>query len=297
MLWIDRVRWMVCGVVLALACQAMPAASQQPGVPAGSPGTSTAPGQSPNRVAPPAGNQRLPDSVFFTLDRNRDNAIDKSELATPEAAGYRSQLAEADRDGNGFITKEEFSQLGQLPFYRDVKTAAAILLVLCFAAFCLFLDGLLDPDHRDYFIYSIAAMAAFGVLSFLVGRSWFLTERPYLAFVALAPAVLIGLAFVFGATREKEEAPEGPKGPVVYKVGKGTSGTQPAKPASGPGTKKSGPPARTPRPAPIPRPPVPERRPQTPPRSAPPRPPGTPPIGPQRPPGSSPPGSKPPPSR
>jgi hypothetical protein len=215
--------------------------------------------------------------VFLMLDRNHDKQLTEAELTTPDAGPYASKLKEADRDGNNRITFEEFSRLGEVPLYRDPRAAAAILLVLAFAAFCMFLDGLVDPDHRDYFWLAIAGMTASVGLVFVVAKPWFLEQPPYLGYVAGATVVLIIAAFIFGATKEKEEVAAAPTGPVVYQVGKkpGETASTAGKPGQPP-PRKPPPPVRTPSP---PRP-----APSTPP--TPPRPPGNrPPGGPKPPPG------------
>jgi hypothetical protein len=235
----------------------------------------------------------LPESVFLKLDKNHDKVIGDSELTSPEAAPYAAKLKQADRDGNNRVTWEEFNRMGEVPLYRDPRTAAALLLILGFGAYCLFLDGLFDPDHRDYFWLSIAGVVVCAGSAYLLGKSWFLEQAPFLGYVAVAPALLIMIATLFGATQEKEEAPAGPAGPVVYQVGKKAGDTASGAAKSGQPPRKPSPPVRTPRPAPLPRPAVPERRPPTTPkpaapRATPPRPPGTrPPGGPKPPPGKS----------
>jgi len=264
--------------------------AQQPTTPGPSgPLTSeTQPGSAGTTPKKPASwKDRLTDSLFLRLDKDHDRAIDEKELKSTDAAPYRDDLKSADRDDNGKITQEEFRRIGEVPFYRDVKSVAAILLLLAFAGFCMFMDGLLEPDRRDYFLWSIAGSVALAGLAYLCAQSWFFAGKPFLGFVAAVPVLVVVLAFLMGATKEKEE-PAVPAGPVVYTVGaKPPAGGTPAqKPGQPAGPRKSTAPIRTPRPAPLPRPPVPERRPQTPPRSQPPRPPGpaTPGSGPKPPP-------------
>lgn len=228
---------------------------------------------------------RLTDSLFLTLDKNHDKMIDEAELKSEEAARYRDDLKSADRDGSGKISLEEYRRIGEVPFYRDIKTVAAVLLTLSFACFCVFLDGLLEPDRRDYFLLTIGGSVVLAGLAYLFATEWYLNAEPFLGFVAAIPLLVIVLAFLTGATKEKEEE-VAPSGPVVYKVGKPTAeGTPAPKPGQPAAPRKSTAPIRTPRPAPLPRPPVPERRPQSPPRAQPPRPSGPPPgSGPKPPP-------------
>jgi hypothetical protein len=284
----------MCAIVLFLAQPAV--AFQATPDSAAASGTSSAtqlPATTPASAA--AKGDKLPDTVFLRLDKNHDKTIADLELSAKEAVPYAAQLKKADVDGNNRVTWEEFSRLGELPLYRDIRTVAAILLVLGFGAFCLFLDGLFDPEHRDYFWLSLVGTIACVALGFLAGRSWFLQGVPYLAFVAGASLVVIVVAALFGAMREREEPEAAPTGPVVYQVGKPTGtkpgGTKPGAPAA---PRKPAPPVRTPRPAPMPRPPVPERRPsakpEATPRPAPPRPPSSrppPPGGPKPPPTKS----------
>jgi hypothetical protein len=236
----------------------------------------------------------LPDSVFLMLDKNHDKVLSESELNSPEAAPYSAKLRQADRDGNNVVTLEEFGQLGEVPFYRDPRTAAAILLIVGFGAYCMFLDGLFDPDHRDYFWLSIGVMALGAGLAFFVTKPWFLEQSPYLGYVAVAPVLFIVAAMLFGATKEKEEPTAAPTGPVVYQVGKKTGDTSAGATKTGQTPRKPAPPVRTIRPAPMPRPPVPERRPQASPKPVPPKPTTPPPSTPPRPPGTRPPGTRPP---
>lgn len=232
-------------------------------------------------------NGKPPDLLFQKLDKNHDKKIDKTELASPDVGPYRSKLEKADRNRDGMITKEEFDRADEVPFYSDPLTLAALFLIAGFASFCLFLDGLLEPDRRDYFLLAIGGSVLCVGLAYLFGSRWFLGESPYLAFVAVAPAVLIVLALITGVTQAQEEQPVVPSGETVYKVGKtpSTSGTASQKPAQQP--RRAAPPVRTPRPAPMPRPEVPERRPSAAPRPSPPRPsgPSLPPAGPKPPPG------------
>lgn len=288
------VRWLSFGVALSatmlwLALSA--AVAQQPtpsgpGVSPGAPAAATQPTSPGAASKPPASTDRLTDSLFQRLNKNHDKVIDETELKSTEAAPYRDELKSADRDNNGKITQEEFRRAGEIPFYRDPRSAAAVLLVLGFACFCMFLDGLLEPERRDYFLLTIAGSVLLAGLAYLFAPNWFLDadakpHHPYLGFVAAVPVLVIVLAFLTGATKEKEEQPAAPAGPVVYKVGAkpttaGAPAQKPGQPPPGqPATaRKPAAPVRTPRPAPLPRPPVPERRPPTPPRSQPPRPPG-----------------------
>ena len=278
------VRWLAFGVwvsAMMLWLAASDAVAQQP-TPPGPVGTAssinaeTQPGAAGATAKKSASwKDRLTDSLFLRLDKNHDKVIDETELKSTDAAPYRDDLKAADRDGNAKTTLEEFRRIGEVPFYRDVKSVAAILLLLAFASFCMFLDGLLEPDRRDYFLWSIAGSVALAGLAYLCAQSWFFAGKPFLGFVAAVPVLVVVVAFLMGATKEKEE-PTVPAGPIVYKVGakpaaEGTPAQKPGQPAI---PRKSTAPIRTPRPAPVPRPPVPERRPQTPPRSQPPRPPG-----------------------
>lgn len=269
-----------------------PSIAQQPQPPATGPNasaTSDAGTSSSQHSTKSAGaKERIPESVFQKLDKNHDKVLTEPELNTPEAAPYASRIWDADRDGNKRITLEEFNRLDETPIYRDPRTAAVLLLIIGFGAFCLFLDGLFDPEHRDYFLWSAVGALVCVALSFVLGRAWFLEQPPYIAYVAVVPAVVILVAVVAGATREQEAPPAAPTGPVVYQVGKPTGPT--AKPGAGGQPPRRTPPPRTPRPPPMARPPVPERRPpstgQPPPRPTPPRPPGSrPPGNPKPPPG------------
>jgi hypothetical protein len=278
------VRWLAIGVAVSatiwwLAGANAVAQQATPPGPAGSSGppTSETLAGSPGVTAKKSliRKDRLTDNLFLRLDKNHDKAIDEAELQSAEAARYRDELKSGDRDGNGRISKEEYRRIGEVPFYRDAKSLAAVLLVLGFACFCMFLDGLLEPERRDYFVWTIVGSVALAGLAYLFAPNWFTDAKPYLAYVAVVPVLLIVLAILMGATKEKEEV-AAPAGPVVYKVGakptaEGTPAQKPGQPAT---TRKSTAPVRTPRPAPLPRPPVPERRPQAPPRSQPPRPPG-----------------------
>lgn len=291
------VRWLALGVsvsatMLWIAASQVNAQQPTPSGPAGSSGPTnsvtqpSSPGATPKKSA--SWKDRLTDSLFLRLDKNHDKSIDETELKSTDAAPYRDDLKAADRDGNGRITQEEFRRRGEVPFYRDLRSVAAILLLLGFACFCMFLDGLLEPDRRDYFLLTIGGSVVSAGLAYLFAQNWFFDGKPYLGFVAAVPVLLIVLAVLTGATKEKEE-PTGPTGPIVYKVGaKPTAEVTPGqKPSQRVAPRKPTAPVRTPRPAPLPRPPVPERRPQTPPRTQPPRPPGpsAPGSGPKPPPG------------
>jgi hypothetical protein len=290
------------GVVLTF-CLSPLLAQQSPG-PAGQPTIASPAANSQQTTGPSSAgsstnSDRLSESVFLMLDKNHDKVLTEAELNSAEALPYASKLKQADRDGNNRVTLEEFNQLGELPFYRDLRTVAVILLVLGLGAYCVFLDGLFDPEHSDYFWLSIGGMVVCVGLAFFVAKSWFLEQTPYLGYVAAAPVLLIVAAILFGATKEKEEATAAPTGPVVYQVGKKTGDTS-AGAAKSQAPRKPPSPVRTPRPAPVPRPPVPDRRPQaspkpTPPNVVPPKP-STP--TPPRPPSTRPPGGpKPPPGK
>jgi hypothetical protein len=208
--------------------------------------------------------------------------ITESEITDTDRARYfslfKTQLSEADRNHDGRITREEFSRVGEVPFYSDIHTVAGLLLIVAFAGFCMFLDGLLDAERREYLWYLLAGVPALVGLAYLCAPEWFLTKSPYFGFVVAAPVTLIVLALVTGATRAKEAAPAAPKGTVVYKVGEkpaaaGASGQRPA-----PGGPPRRPVATPPRPRPAPTPPrLPPRPSQSSPGSSPPRPPGGPP--------------------
>jgi hypothetical protein len=309
--------WFAAAVMLSLCAAAPFQAGGQPGgttAPAASTGTQPTTGATPPANTTPTQDAssregELPESLFDRVDKNHDKSITESELKATEAAPYVEQLKRADQNKDGRITREEFDRARQPPFHRDPRTAAALALVLAFAAFCLFLDGFLEPDRRDYFWLSIGGCVAATGVAYLFVASWFLNESPYLAYIAAVPLVLLVIAWLAGATREIEVEVTDPTKQVRYKVGsaapgaRGATGTAKATPAAGAATKPAGtaaprrpaPPPRTPRPAPLPRPPVPERRPQPPPRPQPPRPPGAgpPPGGTKPPPG----GTKPPPGK
>jgi hypothetical protein len=304
-------RFVGIGLVFVLCSRPLGAQQSPPGQPAptGAPTASATPQTGAVPAQSSGATDRLPESVFLRLDKNHDKAISDAELTSTDAAPYAAKLKLADVDGNNRITLEELKRLGEVPLYRNPRTAAALLLIVGFAAFCLFLDGLFDPEHRDYFWLSIIGTFVCAALAFLFGRSWFLQEIPFLAYVAAASALVIVIAAVFGATREREEPEAASTGPVVYQVGKPTGTKAVAKPgAPTQPPRKPAPAVRTPRPAPVARPPVPERRPQPPPQATPrpepppqatprPAPPPPRPI-PPRPPGSRPPsGPKPPPSK
>ena len=215
------------------------------------------------------------------LDKNHDGVITASEITDVDRARYfslfKTQLSEADRNHDGRITREEFSRVGEVPFYSDIHTVAGLLLIVAFAGFCMFLDGLLDAERREYLWYLLAGVPVLAGLAYLCAPEWFLTKSPYLGFVVAAPVILMLLALATGATRAKEEAPAAPKGTVVYKVGEkpaaGASGQRPA-----PGSPPRRPAAPTARPRPAPTPPrLPPRPSQSSPGSSPPRPPGSPP--------------------
>lgn len=278
------VRWLAIGVAVsatiwwlaeanAVAQQATPPG---PAESSGPPTSETPTGSSGTKAKKSLSREdRLTDNLFLRLDKNHDKAIDETELQSADAARYRDDLKSGDRDGNGRISQEEYRRIGEVPFYRAPKSLAAVLLVLSFACFCMFLDGLLEPERRDYFLWTIIGSVVLAGLAYLFAQNWFTDAKPYLAYVAVVPVVLIVLAILTGATKEKEE-PAAPAGPVVYKVGakptpEGTPAQRPGQPAA---TRKPAVPVRTPRPAPLPRPPVPARRPQAPPRSQPPPRPG-----------------------
>jgi hypothetical protein len=250
-------------------------------------------------AAAPGGDQS-PQTLFRKFDANRDGILMGDEVTEQPIRESGPTLKAADRNGDGRVTREELAAALQTPVLRDPQTLAAILLLVGFAGFCLFLDELLDPERREYYLWAILGTAVTGALAFLLASGWFLGEQPFLAFVALAPVIVVVLAIVCGATKEIERQML-PQGPVVYKVGAGGK-SSPASPAagsatggaSGPGTAPRRPqnrPVRTVRPAPVARPPVPERRPNPSPGSSPPpRPSGGPPPRPAgpRPPGSGP---------
>jgi hypothetical protein len=214
---------------------------------------------------------RLPEDLFQKLDKNYDGVILDVEIGESDRARYGELLQRADRNQDRRITREEFALARQLPLHRDIRTGAALLLIVAFACFCLFLDGLLEPDRRDYFWHAIGGMIVPLGLAFLIAPGWFLEQSPYLGFVAVVPIGLVLLALVTGATRDKEGAAA--QGPVVYKVGTKPSAAGPqAQRPGAPAPRKPAPPPRTPRPAPVPRPPLPERRPQPPTKSQPPKP-------------------------
>jgi hypothetical protein len=271
-------------------------ASQQPTTPGTLPANSGAP--APNAAtkqapAPAATGDQLPENLFLKLDKNHDKVISDSELTSPDAAPYLAKLKQADRDGNNRITLEEFNQIGEVPLFQDPRTAAAVLLILAFAAFCMFLDGLFDSDHREYFWHSVAGMVVCVACAYFLGQKWFLAQTPYLGYVVAAPIVVMIIAALAGGMREKEEAPAAPAGPVVFQVGKKPGDAAAGKKAAATSPPRK-PPPRTPRPAPLPRPPVPERRPSAAPPSTPP---AAPRPAPPRPPSARPPapGPKPPP--
>src|SRR5262245_33913162 len=175
--------------VLIVAFQFSPSIAQQPQSPATGPsGTGPSDGaNSPSQSATKSGGakQRIPESVFQKLDKNHDKVLTEPELNTPDAAPYASRIWEADRDGNKRITLEEFNRLDETPIYRDPRTAAALLLIIGFGAFCLFLDGLFDPEHRDYFLWSAVGVLVCVALGFVLSQAWFLEQPPYIAYVAV----------------------------------------------------------------------------------------------------------------
>jgi len=287
-----RLRRLCC--VLALVAWTFPGRSWAQDAPATS--AATAPTASP--AAAPAADQS-PQSLFRKFDANRDGILTGAEVTDQPIGESGPTVKEADGNGDGHVTREEFAAALKTPLLRDPRTLAALLLLVGFAGFCLFLDELLDPERREYYLWAILSTVVTAALAFLFASGWFITEQPYLAFVAIAPVVVVVLAIVCGATKEIERQML-PQGPVVYKVGSGGKST--ASPASagassgggtGPAAAPRRPaarPVRTVRPAPVPRPPVPERRPGPGPGSPPPQRPGGPPPRPggPRPPGGGP---------
>ena len=261
------------------------------GVPGSTP-TPPAPGQSPaSPPLPPTSTTRSPEIMFLDLDKNHDGVITENEITDSDRSRYFGQfgrlLSETDLNHDGRITREEFMHAGELPFYSDIHTVAGLLLLGAFAGFCFFLDGLLDPDRREYLWYALTGSLLSVGLAYLCAPEWFLRREPFLGFVSVAPVILILLALATGATRAKEEEPDTPKGTVVYKIGEKGSASVASKqrPAQPP---QAGQPARRPaqapaRPRPAPTPPrLPPRPPQSSPSKPPPRPPGPPKPGGQK---------------
>jgi len=165
----------------------------------------------------------IPPDLFERLDAAGRGIIIKAELTPEQLKQYGAVLDRIDRNHDGLITRAEFEAATAPSLLGNPHTYAALLLVLAFAGFCIFIDSLFDADRRDYVWWGLGLWLAPMAVGFLLAREWYLGGEPYLVWIVLVCLVLLGIAFALGATKPVEVATV-ETGEKVYVIGAG--GTQ-----------------------------------------------------------------------